>query len=291
MSGKCLTRRGFLGRAACRRGGAYRHHFDRPGAAGVPPASARVTVGKIGCGGQGSGLGGVTGQVVAVSDCWKDRRDRWVAQAKCRAYTDFREMLACDDIDAVVVASTDSWHVHHTVAAAKAGKDVYCEKPLGVSVARGPNLPRRCPTLRPHVPIRHAAAVQPPLPLRLRAGPQRLHRRGQGTRCVIAPDSNPRRFHRTLFPCRTWTTTCGSARRRGGRTAGRPWAAAAGGTTTTTPSASSPAGAPPAGHPRLGLRHAPRRPVGGRGRRLHPDRRAATTWSCAGTWTSASPTA
>jgi hypothetical protein len=43
-------------------------------------------------------------------------------------------MLACDDIDAVVVASTDCWHVHHTVAAAKAGKDVYCEKPLGISI-------------------------------------------------------------------------------------------------------------------------------------------------------------
>ncbi len=107
------------------------------GALGGPgrlPASERVTVGKIGCGGQGSGLGGVTGQVVAVSDCWRDRRERWANMAKCKAYADFRDLLARDDIDAVVVASTDCWHVHHTVAAAKAGKDVYCEKPLGVSV-------------------------------------------------------------------------------------------------------------------------------------------------------------
>jgi predicted dehydrogenase len=104
------------------------------GRAGAVAPSERVTVGKIGCGGQGTGLAGVGGQVVAVCDTWRDRRDRWVERTGCKAYADFREMLARDDIDAVCVASTDCWHVHHTVAAAKAGKDVYCEKPLGVSI-------------------------------------------------------------------------------------------------------------------------------------------------------------
>lgn len=104
------------------------------GRAGAAAPSERVTVGKIGCGGQGSGLAGVGGQVVAACDAWKDRRERWVERTGCKAYADFREMLARDDIDAVCVASTDCWHVHHTVAAAKAGKDVYCEKPLGVSI-------------------------------------------------------------------------------------------------------------------------------------------------------------
>jgi glucose-fructose oxidoreductase len=129
-----LTRRGFLAGMGAAAAAPCVITSTALGAPGVPPASDRVTVGKIGCGGRASALGGVGGQVVAVSDCWKDRRDRWVERAKCRAYADFREMLACDDIDAVVVATTDSWHVHHTVAAAKAGKDVYCEKPLGVSV-------------------------------------------------------------------------------------------------------------------------------------------------------------
>jgi predicted dehydrogenase len=104
------------------------------GRAGAAAPSERVTVGKIGCGGQGSGLAGVGGQVVAACDAWKDRRERWAERTGCKAYADFREMLARDDIDAVCVASTDCWHVHHTVAAAKAGKDVYCEKPLGVSI-------------------------------------------------------------------------------------------------------------------------------------------------------------
>ena len=130
---RTLTRRGFLGCAGAAAAAPYVITSTALGAVGVEPASERVTVAKIGCGGQGSGLGGVTGQVVAVCDCWKDRRDKWADRAKCKSYTDFREMLLRDDIDAVVVASTDCWHVHHTVAAAKAGKDVYCEKPLGVS--------------------------------------------------------------------------------------------------------------------------------------------------------------
>lgn len=48
----------------------------------------------------------------------------------CAAYNDFREMLARKDIDAVVIVTPDHWHALITVAAAKAGKDIYCEKPL-----------------------------------------------------------------------------------------------------------------------------------------------------------------
>ncbi len=108
------------------------------GAAGTLPASERVTMGLIGCGGRGSGVfGGLIGagaQPIAACDAWKQRRDKWAQKTGGTAYGDFREMLARDDLDAVCVGSTDNWHVHHTVAAAKAGKDIYCEKPLGVSV-------------------------------------------------------------------------------------------------------------------------------------------------------------
>jgi len=106
------------------------------GAEGKPPASERVTIGLIGCGGRGSGvfrgLIGSGGQPIAVTDPWKDRRERWAEQIKGTAYADFREMLARDDLDAVCIGTTDCWHVHHTVAAAKAGKDMYTEKPLGI---------------------------------------------------------------------------------------------------------------------------------------------------------------
>jgi glucose-fructose oxidoreductase len=133
-----ITRRGWLGRAAGTAGALVAAPYvitsTALGAPGTPPASERVTVGKIGCGGQGSGLAGVGGQIVAVCDVWKDRRDRWAEKAGCPAYADFRELLARDDVDAVCVASTDCWHVHHAVAAARAGKDAYVEKPLGVSI-------------------------------------------------------------------------------------------------------------------------------------------------------------
>jgi len=107
------------------------------GADGTPPASERVTIGQIGCGGRGGGVfNGLIrsgGQPIAACDTWKDRRDGWAEKIGGTAYADFNEMLARDDLDAVCVATTDCWHVPHTVAAAKAGKDVYCEKPLSTS--------------------------------------------------------------------------------------------------------------------------------------------------------------
>jgi predicted dehydrogenase len=55
----------------------------------------------------------------------------------CDAYVDFRELLARKDIDAVAIIVPDHWHAIMTVMAAKAGKDIYCEKPLSLTVAQG----------------------------------------------------------------------------------------------------------------------------------------------------------
>jgi len=55
----------------------------------------------------------------------------------CNAYRDFHELLARKDIDAVLIATPDHWHIPIGIAAAKAGKDMYIEKPLGMSVADG----------------------------------------------------------------------------------------------------------------------------------------------------------
>ena len=105
----------------------------------TPPASERVTIGHIGVGGRGRSLlrGFVRckgAQSVAVADAYKSRREAVAARIKGKAYADFRELLARDDIDAVVVATQDHWHVPIANAAARAGKDAYVEKPLGVSI-------------------------------------------------------------------------------------------------------------------------------------------------------------
>ena len=133
-----ISRRRFLAGAAAAATAPYVITSTALGAAGKPPASDRVTIGLIGCGGRGSavfrGLIHAGGQPIAVSDPWRDRRERWAQQIQGTAYADFREMLARDDLDAVCIATLDCWHVHHTVAAAKAGKDMYTEKPLGVCI-------------------------------------------------------------------------------------------------------------------------------------------------------------
>lgn len=108
---------------------------------GATAPSNRVATGHIGVGGQGGGLlGGFLGvaecQPVAAADPFLSRAQgaagRMAGGAK--AYQDFRELLARDDIDAVVIATPDHWHVPIGIAAVRAGKDVYIEKPLGISI-------------------------------------------------------------------------------------------------------------------------------------------------------------
>ena len=113
---------------------------------GAVAPSNRITLGCIGVGGMGTDnmknfLGLPDCQVVAVCDAYADRRQRakdivdaQYGDTGCAMYGDFREVLARDDIDAVMIAVQDHWHALIATAAAKAGKDMYCEKPLGVSV-------------------------------------------------------------------------------------------------------------------------------------------------------------
>ena len=104
----------------------------------VPP-SDRVTIGMISCGDRsGAALDYrdlPNAQVLAVCDPIEERRMiRKNDFGGCDDYNDFRELLARTDIDAVHIATADHWHVPISLAAARAGKDMYTEKPLGISI-------------------------------------------------------------------------------------------------------------------------------------------------------------
>jgi predicted dehydrogenase len=124
--------------------------FPRVGAAAP---SERVTVGFIGIGMMGRAhlrrmVSNPDAQILAVCDVdqWRlnDARAQvetaYAAEQKrgtykgCAAYTDFRELLARPDIDAVLIATGDRWHAVVSVMAAKAGKDIYCEKPISLTI-------------------------------------------------------------------------------------------------------------------------------------------------------------
>ena len=120
----------------------------------VRGANDRIAVGFVGVGGRaGDGLmvdfaKHLDCECVAVCDPFADRRARRAAQFEAvqaarrnagsyrsaSQYNDFRELLARKEIDAVVVATPDHWHVPVLMAAVQAGKDVYVEKPLSPSL-------------------------------------------------------------------------------------------------------------------------------------------------------------
>lgn len=79
---------------------------------------------------------------VAVADVQASRRDegqKFVAEqtgrSDCKFYADFREILDRSDIDAVLIATGDRWHTAASIMAAEAGKDIYSEKPCGITIA------------------------------------------------------------------------------------------------------------------------------------------------------------
>jgi len=107
-------------------------------------ANERVRMGLIGSGGRGredwaNFLKQSDVEPVAVCDVYEPFRDKGIAMTEGRAKgsKDFRQLLGQKDIDAVIVATPDHWHAIMTIAACEAGKDVYCEKPLSLSVVEG----------------------------------------------------------------------------------------------------------------------------------------------------------
>ena len=144
-----FTRRRFLATAA-QAGAALAAPLFIPGAIlgkdGAVAANERVTLAAIGIGGRGSHdldcfFQSPVVQFVAIADIRKDRRESVKQRGEKKygpgvaTYRDFREMLPRQDIDAVLIATGDRWHTMASISAAKAGKDIYCEKPCSMSIA------------------------------------------------------------------------------------------------------------------------------------------------------------
>ena len=131
---------------------------------GAVAPSNRITMGFIGVGNQGTNdmrnfLRDDRVQVIAVCDVNTEGPGYWNGSVRgreparkmvdatnkrnkrggkgCDAYADFRELLARKDIDAVEVCTPDHWHGYQVVAAARAGKDIYCQKPLALTINEG----------------------------------------------------------------------------------------------------------------------------------------------------------
>ena len=164
-----IPRRQFLGRGLATLGAALAWPRVLPASAlgkdGAVAPSERIAMGFIGLGTQGGGhlVGGawtyLTGgylaredvQVLAVCDIVRDKRESYRQRVNayyadktgqagyqaCQAYNDFRELLARPEIDAVLIATPVHWHALMSIMAAKAGKDVYCEKPVSLTIREG----------------------------------------------------------------------------------------------------------------------------------------------------------
>src|SRR6185369_4462203 len=149
-NGKGLSRREAL-RAALGTGAIAAAPLIVPASAlgrgGAVAPSDRVTVGGLGIGSRGAAdlksfLSLADVQFVAVCDVRNERRetikgmvDQKYGNHDCAIYGDQQELWARKDIDALLIATGDRWHTLLSVMSAKAGKDVYCEKPCSMTIA------------------------------------------------------------------------------------------------------------------------------------------------------------
>ena len=153
MARGTLSRRGFLqGTTAGLAAAGLPLWFARETAASMPirparPSRDKVVMGAIGTGGRGSSVIEEAvrqgGEYVAICDVDRRRRDGArkllgkLGQDKVDEFGDFRELLDRKDITAVSIATPDHWHALIAIEALKRGKDVYCEKPLSLTIAEG----------------------------------------------------------------------------------------------------------------------------------------------------------
>lgn len=151
-----LSRRNFLQKSALAAASITIIPRHVLGGRGYIQPSDVLNIGFIGTGKQGTGLFGNFANlpgVHIVAGCdvdqkklnrFKERADEFYKKrtgsgnfSSCKIYSDYQEMISLEEIDCVVIATPDHWHAIQSVEAMKAGKDVYCEKPLAHTIHEG----------------------------------------------------------------------------------------------------------------------------------------------------------
>jgi len=140
MTRHCSDRRTFLMQSAAMAGSvAWPFLSTRPAYADAP-ASDRLRVGCIGVGGRGTYVGNIAcqlGEKVACADVDRTHAEWFVGGGTCDVYDDYRQVLDRDDVDLVTIGTPDHWHAKILIDAINAGKDVYCEKPMTLTIDEG----------------------------------------------------------------------------------------------------------------------------------------------------------
>ena len=141
MSRSISTRRDFLKTSAAAAGAAVPYFWSSEHARAESPGE-KLNVAAIGVGGRGTGIGhqaGSLGNMLACADVLRGNAERFASKydGKCEIYTDYRKILDRNDVDAVTCGTPDHWHAKIAIDALEAGKDVYCEKPLTLTIDEG----------------------------------------------------------------------------------------------------------------------------------------------------------
>ena len=151
-----LNRRQFLRRTATALAAPLLVPASVLGRGGTVAPNSRIVFAAIGVGNRAKAilpnfLGFSELQFTAVADCRAERLrqakelvDAHYGNSDCRAYGDFREALALPGVDAVFIATGNRWHGMGSIYAARAGKDIYSEKPITLTIAEGRALAETC---------------------------------------------------------------------------------------------------------------------------------------------------